>query len=108
MPTGSKYKVREDQSIFDIAIQQCGTIEAAYEIALANEDKITSLTDPVPAGTILVIDVSDENTNTLVKEYYDNNNILVASAYQQLYGLLDSEGFELQDSDGEILTSKEY
>lgn len=108
MPTGSKYRVLEDQSLFDIALQQCGSIEAAYEIALANESKITSLTEPVPVGTILEIAASAGNTNTLVKEYYEINNIKVASANKQRYGLIDSEEFELMDSDAEILTSNEY
>ena len=42
--------VQNGQSIFDIAIQKCGVIDAAYDIAILNR---ISVTDILIGGTIL-------------------------------------------------------
>ena len=44
--------VQNGQSVFDIAIQKCGVIDAAYDIAILNG---ISITDTLIGGTVLQI-----------------------------------------------------
>jgi hypothetical protein len=67
-------KVLNGQSLFDIAIQAAGSVEAAFDIALANG---IGITDDLPAGTVLVIPAV---LNRRVADYYRANDIKPATA----------------------------
>jgi hypothetical protein len=66
-------KVLNGQSLFDIAIQAAGSVEAAFDIALANG---VSITDELQPGTILVIPAV---VNKRVADYYRSNSIKPAT-----------------------------
>ena len=103
MPTVNKYKIREGQSLFDVSLQEAGTIEAVFEINETNKTKITAV-DVVPeSGTIIKIPGIE---NKLVVDYYRSIDHKVVSAASKLCILIDSESFILKDSTGAILTVK--
>ena len=66
-------KVLNGQSLFDIAIQSAGSIEAVFDIALANG---ISITDDLEPGTVLVVPAV---LNRQVAEYYRVNGIQPAT-----------------------------
>lgn len=68
-------KVLNRQSLLDIALQETGTIEAAFEIAVANG---ISITDYVPGVTLSIPDSSPMNEPIL--SYYKSNNINPATS----------------------------
>jgi hypothetical protein len=106
MLTVSKYKAREDQSLFDIALQQTGTIESLFEVAKANQNKVTSLSEPVDVGVLLDVDVTEKNT--LVANYYGQRKYKVAIASKRSYELYDADGYPLGDLEQFDLMTKEY
>jgi hypothetical protein len=65
----SKVNIRSGQNLFDIALQERGTIEAAFSIAKANN---LSLTGDIPAGTELIL---DGDFDPIVYNYYNDNKI---------------------------------
>ncbi len=65
------------QSIFDIALQQCGTLEAAFEIAAMND---CSLTDDLTTGDDMAV---PQASNDAVVKQYAVNNILPATGITQ-------------------------
>lgn len=67
-------QVLNRQSLIDIALQETGTIEAAFDIAFANG---LSVTDYVP-GTVLVIP-DNVVINEQILKYYKTNNIQPAT-----------------------------
>ncbi len=71
------YKVvRQGQSLFDFAMEHCGTFEAAFEIAQLNGD--ISVTDyPVP-GTLLKL--LENITKKDISDYIATNNIRIATS----------------------------
>lgn len=45
-----------NQSLFDLAVQHCGSAEAAYDLAVANGISITDNTDPdTPLNSVPII-----------------------------------------------------
>jgi len=66
-------KVSEGQSLIDIAIQYCGSADAAMAIAVLNELSITD--DPIPGTELLFPDV----VNADVIAYYKNYAIIPAT-----------------------------
>ncbi len=64
------------QSLFDIAIQQSGTTESAFSIAIANE---RSITDDFINGELLIIPDRLISSNKVL-EYYKSKNLKVATA----------------------------
>jgi hypothetical protein len=66
-------KVLEGQSIFDIAIQRCGSAEAAFDIALLND---LSITDDLTTGQELIVPYI---ANTSVADYYTRKHLLPAT-----------------------------
>ena len=67
-------KLRSGQSLWDIALQELGNIEAAYDIAVLND---VSIADDVAAGTQLVIPETPKDPDML--NYYKKNNIQPAT-----------------------------
>jgi len=67
-------KVLSRQSVFDLAIQQCGCIEAAFDIAQLNNISITD--DLLPGQELLMPTAVDTKTAT----YYAINGITPATA----------------------------
>jgi hypothetical protein len=66
--------VLTEQSIFDLAIQEAGTIEAAFAIAVANNISITALPD---AGERVS---GIEAIERPVTNYYANKGLIPATA----------------------------
>ena len=66
-------KVRDRQSVWDIALQVCGDAEAAFAIAELNN---VSLSEPLAVGTELKVPSVMEMR---VVEYYAQNKIVPAS-----------------------------
>jgi len=64
------------QSIVDVALMTCGTAEAAYDIALANNVDITDNVE----GKLLVIPLEVEKNKKTV-EYYTINEIKPATYF---------------------------
>ena len=69
-------KVKEGQSVFDIALQTCGDVQAA--VSIAHQNKI-GITDELQAGQELLIP-TDAPVNVDVLSYYKKNNIEPATA----------------------------
>lgn len=61
---------RDGQTLLDIAIRECGTIEAAWDIATANDVAITDLPDNVKITGVV---------NSRVVKYYTSNGIIPAT-----------------------------
>ena len=91
-------KVLNGQSLFDIAIQAAGTVEAVFDIALANG---ISITDDLEPGTVLVVPAV---LNRQVAEYYRVNNIRPATALsaQDMEFALDGIGAWRVEYDFEV------
>lgn len=68
-----KQTVLSSQSIFDLAVQELGSVEAAFELALLND---LSLTDNLTAGQML--ELSDKQ-NRAVADYYAANGLKPAT-----------------------------
>ena len=69
--------VRNNQSLFDIALQTLGCTEAAFDIALING---ISITDELLTGQILQIPSMSGYTQRRNAEYYTINGIMPATA----------------------------
>jgi len=70
--------VHHRQSIWDIAIQEAGTAQAALEIAELNDLR---LGDALTAGQEILIPDVFVNRDDAVKEYYYRKQIKPATAY---------------------------
>lgn len=70
----NKVNVLEGQSFLDIAIQACGSVEAAFELAVLNS---MSLTDDLVPGVELVLPAV---VNSSIALYYKSKNIKPATA----------------------------
>lgn len=68
-------KILPNQTLLDIAIQECGTAEAVVDIALANG---LSVTADIDAGTLLKIPLITKNDEIL--NYYKQHGIKPATA----------------------------
>jgi len=66
-----RIKVLNNQSLFDIAIQEYGTVEAVFDLAMANG---LGITDELNAGQELVVPVSDFVVPEIVN-YYKKNGL---------------------------------
>ncbi len=69
-----KIVVLEGQTLIDLAIQQCGSIEALF--ALAKTNGLSTTEDLVVASEIDVVDQFDKP----IAQYYDNNELTPATA----------------------------
>ncbi len=66
--------IQNGQTLFDIALQYCGDISAAYDIAVINDIEITS--NLVVGEEINIPDVINKN----VVNYYQQNEIKPSTA----------------------------
>jgi len=76
----SSVKILPKQTLFDIAVQECGSIEAVFEIARTNN---LSITAELPAGTIIIL---PEVYNRTVKKVYQDNGYKPASISDTNFG----------------------
>ena len=67
-------KALSGQTLFDIAIQSCGSAEAAFELAVLNGMSVTD--DLVPGQELIMPDV----VNNSISSYYDNKSLTPATA----------------------------
>ena len=89
--------VKDSQSLFDIAIQECGTAEATIDIAQLND---FSITDDIPPGyELLLPEITPVDTNVI--KYYSDNEIIPATADTAAYLEVTIEDGDDCDCDGE-------
>lgn len=69
-----KIKVKQGQTLWDLAIQYCGSPSAAMSIARLNNISLTSM--PTPGTELIIPGV----TSKLVVNYYTNNAIVPATS----------------------------
>jgi len=69
----------ERQTALDIAIQEYGSVEGVFQLWADNPDKITSLYEEIPPGTILRI--TSQPVNKAIKEAYKKNGYKPVSSY---------------------------
>jgi hypothetical protein len=81
-------KVLNGQSLFDLAIQVAGSVEAVFDIALANG---ISITDELRPGTVLTIPAV---VGRQVADYYAANGICPATALSASDEMLLRNGVE--------------
>jgi hypothetical protein len=81
-------KILNSQSLFDIAIQAAGGMEAAFDIAMAGA---RSITDVLVAGASLAV---PEVANRQVADYYSTHGIKPATALSANDATLLREGIE--------------
>lgn len=68
--------VQPGQTLFDIAVQVCGNTESAFVIAELNNVPVTN----VWSGAVLEV---PEPVNKKVVDYYENNKIMPATAFEE-------------------------
>jgi len=69
--------IAHNQSLLDVAVQYCGSAEAAFFIALENS---LSLTSDLQAGQKLTIPQTTPCDNRDIATYYGNNGIMPSTA----------------------------
>jgi len=67
-------KALSGQTLFDIAIQSCGSAQAAFKLAVLNGMSVTD--DLVPGQELIMPDV----VNNSISSYYDNKSLTPATA----------------------------
>ena len=65
------------QSLFDVAVQHCGTMEAAFELAMLNG---VALTDDLTPGTELSLTEPDDKS---IVQTFDVNRYIPATGFTQ-------------------------
>ena len=97
----NKAVVQQGQSILDVALQQCGSIEAIFEMAALNS---ISVTDDLLAGNSLVM---PEAKDGKVVSYYSINRVTPATAVtaNDLMHTIADEGIEFWAIGGEFIVS---
>lgn len=69
-----KYKILENQNIFDIALQVYGNVEATFDILKANPG-MNGITDNLLPGTLINLpDNVDNIANVNIQKIYTKNN----------------------------------
>ena len=71
-----KVTVADRQSLFDISLQVCGSIEAVFELAEANG---LSITDTLVPGQVIEYS-ADSIRDKLVVQHYANNHVVPSTA----------------------------
>jgi hypothetical protein len=75
-------KVKDNQSLVDLAIQYSGTTTAAFDLALANN---ISLTDDLTAGQTLISLDKDYGFESIVNYFSNNEMVIPATAVTDLF-----------------------
>ena len=104
-----KIKVLENQSLFDVAMQEHGTIETIFDILNANPGKITGIDITLPQGLSINIpeqsDIPALAVNLPVMGLYKKKQIKVTTAKCVSTFLLAEDGsFILQENGQPIIT----
>jgi hypothetical protein len=86
--------VEYNQNIFDIAIQECGSAEAVFDVLANNATVLTSINDELVPGTKLKVPA--EPANVQVLSYLKSKSIRMAS---NAVTALAGEGFLLSEDD---------
>lgn len=87
--------VLEDQSLLDVAIQECGSVEAVFELAVNND---LSVTDTVISGNTIK---GATKIKTAIADYFSVHRLRPATTetqtnieYSRLFGEEFGEEFE--------------
>ncbi len=95
-------QAKERQTLFDIALQECGDMEVAFDIARKNDISISTVLDP---GTMLQVPEAGTGGRR-VADYYAINRIVPATGMEtaepetdpdEIRGIDESERIELID-----------
>lgn len=92
-----KVKSLHNQSLFDISVQEYGTIEAVFDLALANNTSVTNNTLSEQNKSIAKIDgfeIVESVTDNQILTYYKTNNI------KPVTGVLTEQIENLQGNNG--------
>jgi len=90
-------EIQKHQTLMDIAIQYCGTVEALAELAALND---LETTDDLTPGEYLLIPVIYEER---VEKYFSDNNIQPVTAISEELG--DEEGIEFWGIEYDFIVS---
>lgn len=71
----TKIKVIANQSVFDVAVQAMGNVDAAFDLAYANEISVTS--ELLPGQELIIPDSAFSNQE--VSAYYTGKNKKIAT-----------------------------
>lgn len=69
--------VMNGQTLFDIALQCCGSVEAAFDIAVLNDIEVTSCP---AAGSVVTV---PDRANRKVADYFGRNGVRPATGFMQ-------------------------
>lgn len=72
-------KIGNNQSLFDIALQEFGSIEAIFNIIQDNQNLFNGITDNVNIGDEINIRAISDKENKTVKNYYKINKLKPAT-----------------------------
>jgi hypothetical protein len=81
--------IKDQQSLFDIALQEYGSAASAFDIALANGLSVTAFLAP---GESLDVP-NDAPTNSAVLVYYKNNQVTPATDKPSEYVAISAGGY---------------
>lgn len=93
--------VLDGQSIFDIAVQKCGSAESAFDISLLNG---ISLTDVIAGGTVLQLPSVKNADNVSVFET-GNINPATALTANDIANTIEGEGIGYWSIENDFIVS---
>jgi hypothetical protein len=73
----NQYKIHQGQSLFDLAVHQYGSIEPVFELAAISK---LSLTDKLPAGTIIELPKHEGQINSYVVASIQSRSLVPRTA----------------------------
>lgn len=92
--------IAHKQTLFDFALQYCGTIEAVLPIAFANN---ISLSAELATGTLLTIP-DDTPTDPVIVSYYETKQMIPASMVT-IAGETEQGGIDFMSIEGTFTVS---
>lgn len=85
MKARNKFKVEVNQTIYDLVIQEYGTVESLFDMLNDNADKIPNLDTNLAPGTTLKA-VTEAKDNDMLK-YYKDRKLQPASFDNETVGM---------------------
>lgn len=82
-------EIKENQTLLDIAVQEKGGVDAAFDLAIINDK---SITDALQSGEVIVTD--GDLINKSVADFYGTKNLKAASNVPGAAGVEVEEGIE--------------
>jgi hypothetical protein len=89
----NKVKVEDGQTLFDIAIQEMGTIEAMFHIVSKN-NQIASVSSNLRDGAIVLYDKTNEIANQAIRSWYIENGYRPRTGKENQKQIIDDGGLD--------------